>query len=324
MTSRRTALRGLAAGAAAVAAPRVFAQDQQPITILVGAASSMDATARLIAEQMREALGRPVVVLSKLGAGQRVALGECKRAAPDGRTLVFATSGPFSIYPFIYNKLDYDPVADFTPIAGVSYFDVAIGTGPATGATDLKQLVEWQRGRKKGEAVFGSAPGNGSLSHFVGLSTGIATGVPMAHVAYKDSGVGLIDLAAGRLPMMITGLQPMIELHKAGKIRIVAVSGDTRSPLVADVPTLKQAGIDVASSTYTGLFGPAKMAPELVKRIHDAVVPMLTNAAMKERLAQQAMTPWGANQQQLAALLAEERKRFDVLVKASGYVREDA
>src|SRR3954451_25384682 len=106
MSTRRTVLRGLAGGApAALAGPAVFAQDST-ITVLVGAASSMDATARLITDQLRTSLGRPAIVLSKLGAGQRVALGECKRAAPDGRTLVFATSGPFSVYPYIYNKLD--------------------------------------------------------------------------------------------------------------------------------------------------------------------------------------------------------------------------
>jgi tripartite-type tricarboxylate transporter receptor subunit TctC len=193
-----------------------------------------------------------------------------------------------------------------------------------TGATDLKQLIEWQRARKPGDAVFGSAPGNGSLSHFVGISTSLATKVPMTHVAYKDSGVGIVDLAAGRLPMMITGLQPLIELHKAGKIKIMAVSGDVRSPLVPEVPTLKEAGVNVVSSTYTGLFGPAKMPPDLVKRLHDAVVPMLSNPASKEKLAQLAMTPWPASPQQLSALLVEERKRFEHLVKASGYQREDA
>jgi tripartite-type tricarboxylate transporter receptor subunit TctC len=323
MTTRRTALRGLAAAAAAALAGPLRAQDDKSaITVLVGAASSMDFTARLVAEQLRETMARPAIVLSKLGAGQRLALGECKRAAPDGRTLVFATSGPFSVYPFIYNKLDYDPVADFTPIAGVSYFDVAIATGPMTGATDLKQLMEWQRAKK--DPVFASAPGNGSLSHFVGISTSLATKVPMTHVPYKDSGVGIVDLAAGRLPMLITGLQPLIEMHKAGKIKLLAVSGDVRSPLVPEVPTLKEAGVNVVSSTYTGVFGPAKMPPELVKRLHDAITPMLSNPAMKEKLAQQAMTPWPADGQQLAALLADERKRFETLVKASGYQREDA
>ena len=325
MTHRRTVLRGLAASvASAYVAPGLAQDDKSPITVLVGAASSMDATARLIAEQLREALGRPAVVVSRLGAGQRLAIGEAKRAAPDGRTLVFATSGPFSVYPHIYNKLDYVQVADFTPVAGISYFDVAIATGPMTGATDLRQLMDWQRARRPGDAVFGSAPGNGSLSHFVGISTSIATKVNMTHVPYKDSGVGIVDLAAGRLPMMITGLQPMIELHKAGKIKLLAVSGDVRSPLVPDVPTLKEAGVNVVSSTYTCLFGPARMAPEVVKRIHDAVMPMLSAPASREKLAQLTMTPWPASGAQVAATMAEERRRFEGLVKAIGYQKEDA
>jgi len=325
MTTRRTALQGLAAGLASACLGESLAQDDRsPINILVGAASSMDATARLIAEQFRETLNRPAVVVSRLGAGQRIAIGEAKRAAPDGRTLVFATSGPFTVYPHIYTKLDYDPVADFTPIAGISYFDVAIATGPMTGATDLRQLMDWQRARRTGDAVFGSAPGNGSLSHFVGISTSIATKVPMTHVPYKDSGVGIVDLAAGRLPMMITGLQPLIELHKAGKIKLLAVSGDVRSPLVPEVPTLKEAGVNVVSSTYTGLFGPAKMSPELVKRLHDAIVPALSVAATREKLTQLAMSPWPVNGQQMATTLVEERNRFEGLVKAIGYQKENA
>lgn len=325
MTTRRTSLHALVAGALTAMAGRATAQDDKSaITILVGAASSMDFTARLIAEQLRDTLGRPAVVVSKLGAGQRLALGEVRKSAPDGRTLVFATSGPFAIYPHIYNKLDYDPVADFTPICGVSAFDVAIATGPMTGATDLKQLVEWQRARKEGDAVFGSAPGNGSLSHFVGISVGLATSVRMTHVAYKDSGVGIIDLAAGRLPMMITGLSPLVEMHKAGRIKLLAVSGDTRSPLVPDVPTLREAGVNVSSTTSTGLFGPPRMPPELVRKLAAAVTPMLSNPVIRDKLAGQGMTPWTATGQQLAAALADERKRFEVLVKASGYVREDA
>lgn len=325
MTTRRSTLKGLAAGALSLAAGPGFSQDdKQPITILVGAASSMDFAARVVADQMRDVLGRTVIVVSKLGAGQRLALGECKRAAPDGRTLVFATSGPFTIYPHVYNKLDYDPFADFTPIAGVSSFDVAVATGPMTGVTSLKQLVEWQRARKSGEAVFGSAPGNGSLSHFVGLSIGLATQIPMTHVAYKDSGVGIIDLASGRLPMMITGLSPMVQMHKSGKIRLLAVSGDKRSPLVPEVPTLKEAGVNVTSSTSTAVFGPAGMSPDLVKRLYDAITPMLSDAAIKEKLAGQAMSLWPATPAQVTAALAEESKYFDSLVKASGFVKQDA
>jgi len=324
MNKRRTLLKTLAATALSIGGSRGFAQDDKStITLLVGAASSMDFAARIIADQLRESMGRTALVLSRLGAGQRVALGEARRALPDGRTLVYATSGPFTIYPHVYTKLDYDPDRDFTPIAGISSFDVAIATGPATGAADLKQLIAWAKARK-GDAVFGSAPGNGSLSHFVGISVGLATGVAMTHVPYKDSGVGIVDLASARLPIMITGLSPLVELHKAGKIRILAVSGDQRSPLVPEVPTLKEAGVNVSSTTSTGLFGPPRMAPELVQRLHAALQPMFASPGLKDKLAQQGMTLWPANAQQLASLLVDERKRFEVLVKASGYVPEAA
>jgi tripartite-type tricarboxylate transporter receptor subunit TctC len=318
MSTRRDTLQALAACALAMGTRPLLAQDdRQTISVLVGAASSMDFTARVIADQLQAALGRTAIAVPKLGAGQRVALGEARRAAPDGRTLVFATSGPFAIYPHIYTKLDYDPDRDFTPIAGISSFEVAVSTGPATGATDLKQAIEWARSQGD-KAVFGSAPGNGSLSHFLGISINLATGLKMTHIPYKDSGVGLIDLSSGRLPIMITGLSPQVELHKAGKIRLLAVSGDKRSPLVPDVPTLKEAGINLSSTTSTGLFGPAKLPPDLVARLHAALQPIFTNPTILDKLAQQGMTPWPVTGQQLAASIVEERKRFEGLVKASG------
>lgn len=324
MTTRRSTLHGLAAGALSLAGGRAWSQDDKsPITLLVGAASSMDFTARLVAEQLRETLGRPVIVVSKLGAGGRVALGELKRSAPDGRTLMFSTSSAFAIYPNIYNRLDYDPVGDFTPIGGICWFDVGVATGPMTGATDMKQLVAWSKGQDAG-AVYGNAPGAGSSSHFVGIAMALATGVPMTPVHYKDSGVGIIDMASGRLPILITGTSPLVEQHKSGRIRLLAVSGEQRSPLVPDVPTLREAGVNVAIQNSAGLYGPAKMPRELVDKIYAAVMPMLAKADIRDKLAGQGMAPSPMTGTQLAASLAEERKRFEALVKASGYVREDA
>jgi tripartite-type tricarboxylate transporter receptor subunit TctC len=323
MTSRRSALQSIAAGALALTAGRVFADDDKSmITVLVGAASTMDTTARLVGEQLRDALGRPTVVLSKLGAGGRVALADLKHAAPDGRTLMFSTSSPFAIYPQIYTRLDYDPVADFTPIAGLCWFDVGIATGPATGTTDIHQLIEWVRAKGAAGSVYGAAPGAGSSSHFVGIATALATGVQMSPVQYKDSGVGIIDLASGRLPIMITGTGALIEMHKAGKIRMLAVSGAQRSPLVPEVPTLKESGIDVVIQNSAGLYGPARLPQALVDRYREAMMPMLDKPEVREKMVTGAMIPAPLTGSQLAASLASERQRFQQLVKASGYVPE--
>lgn len=318
---RRLIGSGSALLAGAVFAPALAQDDKSPLTILVGAASSMDFTARVIGEHLRDALGRPVVVVSKLGAGGRVALGELRRAAPDGRTLMFSTSSLFAIYPNIYTRLDYDPVADFVPIAGVCSFDLGLATGPMTGAQDMAQLMAWAKAQGN-KAVYGSAPGAGSSSHFTGIALRMASGVPLEPVQYKDSGVGIVDLAAGRLPMLITGTSPLAVQHKAGKLRLVAVSGYERSPLVPEVPTLRESGFQVGIVNSAGLYGPAKLAREMVDRLHGAMVAMMARPDVLEKLAGQGMSPLLQNGPQLAAFLAEERKRYADLAKASGYVPE--
>ncbi|MEY2801045.1 MAG: hypothetical protein RL513_629 [Pseudomonadota bacterium] len=320
---RRTLLQSAAGTAAVLAAPALRAQeDKSAITILVGAASSMDATARMVAEHLKEALGRPVVVSSKLGAGGRLALNEMRRAPPDGRTLMFSTSSLFAIYPHIYTKLDYDPIADFTPIAGVSLFDLGMGTGPMTNTTDVRSTLAWMRAQPAAGQLYGAAPGGGSSSHFAGIALAQATGLPLKPVHYKDSGVGLIDLAGGRLPTIITGTSPVAVQHKAGKIRMIAVSGEKRSPLAPEVPTFKEQGFDVVIENSAALYGPARLPKEFVDRLHAALMPMLSNPGYLERLAGQGMTPAPMNGTQLASWLAAERRRYEMLAKASGYVPE--
>ena len=318
MLSRRATLAG---ALSLFAAGGAVAQDTSPVRLIVGASSGTDFTARLIAEKLAGVLGRPVLVISKLGAGQRLALDEARRSPPDGRTLLLATSAPFSIYPHIYTKLDYDPLKDFTPIAGVSSFDVGIATGPMTGAKDMGQLVAWIKSHPKG-ALYGSSPGTGSLSHFVGISTALAIGQEMTHVPYKETGAGLMDLSTGRLPIMMTGLSGMIELHKAGKIRIVATSGNTRSPLLPEVPTLSEVGVKVNTTSTVGIFGPARMPPEMVKPLTTAIMAIASTPEYRDKLAIYGVAPKPATPAELSAILAEENRQFAMLVKASGYVPE--
>jgi tripartite-type tricarboxylate transporter receptor subunit TctC len=322
MPNRRGALVQLGGAAAALCHLPLLAQDDKsPITLLVGASAGTDFTARLIAERLREALGRPVVVMSKLGAGQRVALNELQKAAPDGRTLMLVTSAPFTIYPHIYSRLDYEPLKDFTPIAGVSSFDVGIATGPATGAGSMGQLVNWVKANPK-QAIYGSAPGTGSLSHFVGISLALAIGQPLTHVPYKQSTVGLLDVSTGRLPIMMTGLSGMIELHKANKLRVIASSGNTRSPLLPDVPTMSEAGVNVNTTSTVGIFGPAGMAPEIVRPLTAAIMAIASTPDYRDKLAMFGVAPKPSTPQQLMAVLQGEHKQFAGLVKASGYVPE--
>lgn len=322
MINRRSTLKGLAAGAAALATGSLLAQDSRtPINVIVGAASSMDFTARVIADQLREALGRPTVVTPRLGAAQRLALGEVKRAAPDGNTLLVATSGPFTIFPNIFTGLDYDAVKDFTPIVGVTKFDVAMAASLQSGIKNMKEFIAWGK-KQTGPVVYGVAPGTGSLSHFCAINIAIETGVKMEAVPYKDSGVGITDTISGRIPLMFTGLAPLAEMHRSGRIRLLAVSGGQRSPRVPDVPTLKESGVNVESTTAVGVFGPAGMSADVVKRLHDAIVPMLSKADVVEKLANQSMVIAPATGPQFEQLLVQEREHYAKLVKLSGFERQ--
>lgn len=321
---RRRALKAVAAAGAAIAgAPAIAQDDRSTIRLLVGAASSMDFTARLLGEYLREALARPVVVESKLGAGGRVALGELKRAAPDGRTLMLSTSSPFTIFPNIYTKLEYDPVVDFTPLGNVAWFDIGVSIGPQVPATDMRQFVDWAR-RQREDVVYGAAPGTGSASHFTGIAMAMATGLKLQPVPYKDSAQGIADAVAGRLPLMITGTSPLAQMHKAGRLRMVATSGDERSPLSPEVPTLRESGVAASIVINASLYGPAGMPPELVQRLNGALQGFFARADLRDKLAAQGMGLKPMTPQALAAALADERKRYEVLAKASGYVPEPA
>ncbi len=322
---RRLGLLGLAATTPAMtpawaAAPfDAAARDSAPIRMLCGisAGSGNDFAARLVAEKMHQLLGRPVIVDNRPGAGQRVALAELKHAAPDGRTLILCTTGPFTIYPHIYAKLDYDPVKDFTPIGAVASFDVGIAVGPMVKARNMQELVAAVKA-DNALAAFGS-PGNGSLSHFVGIATGLATGLQLTHVPYKDSNTSSVDLAGGRLPILITGLSQLIEMHRAGQIRILAVSGAQRSELLPDVPTLKESGIAVSNTTTSAVYGPAGMAPELVDAFNAAAVAAVQGPGPREQLLKFVFAPAPSSPQQLKTLMAEEDREFARLVKLSGY-----
>ena len=323
MSTRRQFALSVAAGA--LLGPLVDAaaqDDKSPIRLLVGLAAggSNDVAARILADKLKDLLGRPIIVENRLGAGQRLALVELRRSPPDGRTLILATNSPFTIYPHIYAKLDYDPVKDFTPVAGVTRFDIGFATGPLTGATDLRQWLAWAKANPA-QTSYGT-PGAGTLPHFLGVAFAQALGLNMPMVPYKGGAVALTDLVGGHLPLLIDGLSDMIEMHRSGKIHVLAVAGDVRSPLLPDVPTLKERGIDITSVITVGVFGPANMPPDLVRELNAAITKAVKSPEVVERFAHNGLIPAPTSPQELAATLAAESKRLDALVKASGYVAE--
>jgi tripartite-type tricarboxylate transporter receptor subunit TctC len=306
---------------AALTAPAVLAQDRTA-KILVGfpPGGSADVIARLLAEKLRVSLNQNVIVDNKPGAGGRVALNEVKRAAPDGQTLILSPSGALVIQPWLYSNLGYDPIKDFTAISRVTTFDFAVTAGPAAPQGDLKTVLAWMKANPA-KANYATS-GAGTVPHFAGLLLSQAAGVPFTHIAYKGGAPAAQDLIGGQVPLMVDTASETLEHHKAGKVRILAVTGEQRSKALPEVPTLKEQGINMTADAFFGLYGPAGMAPDVVARIDRAVAEALRSPEVQEKIYGFGLVPNHAGSAELAATQAAHLKRWEAPIKASGFKAE--
>jgi len=310
-----------AAAAASLALPAAFAQDRT-MKILVGFApgGSADIIARLLAEKMRASLGQNVIVENRPGAAGRVVLGELKRAAPDGQTLVVSPSGAMVIAPWLYSNLGYDPLKDFTPVARLSVFDFAVTAGPAAPAGDIKTVLAWMKANPN-RAQYATS-GAGTVPHFAGQLLSQAAGVQLQHIPYKGGAPAAQDLIGGQVPLMVDTASETLEHHKAGKVRILAVTGEQRTRALPDVPTLKEAGIDMTADAYFGMFGPPGMSAEVVQRIDRAVAQALRAPEVQEKIYSFGLVPSHASSAELMATQVAHLKRWEAPIKASGFKAE--
>src|SRR5262245_5401404 len=240
---------------------------EQPVHIIYpfAAGGSGDGLARLMAEKMRAALNRNVIVENRTGAAGRPGVVAVKNAAPDGSTLLITPIAPMALYQHVYRSLEYDPIKDFAAVSQLATFDFAVAVGPKTPATSLEELVAWMKANPS-QASFGS-PGAGTLTHFLGIQLGRTAGIELRHVPYKGSAATLTDLAAGHVPAVFTAISDLVEMHNAKRIRILAMSGAARSPFVPDVPTFREAGFDIEGTSWYGAFAPARTPLETVDRL---------------------------------------------------------
>jgi tripartite-type tricarboxylate transporter receptor subunit TctC len=312
-----------AAGLLAVFTLPSWAQGDKPtLRLVVGLAAggAHDVTARALAEKLRDVLGQPVVVENRPGAGQRLALNEVKRSAPDGRTLLIASNSPFVIFPHTFNRLDYDPVKDFTPISRLTVSESALAVGPKVPARTFQEFVAWVKANPK-QANFGT-PGAGTVPHFAGVLIGKSIGVDLSHVPYKGGAPALIDFTGGHLPIIINALSDMVDGHRAGKFKIIATGGVKRSALVPDVPTLKEVGVDVVAQGGVWVYGPPGMRAETVHTLNAALAKAVNMPDFRERFAKSGMLIAPSTPEELAKIQAEELRQWAEPVRASGF-KED-
>jgi tripartite-type tricarboxylate transporter receptor subunit TctC len=295
------------------------AAQEQPIRIVYpfAAGGSGDGLTRLIAEKMRAALNRPVIVENRTGAAGRPGVTAVKNAPPDGNTLLITPIAPMAVYQHVYRKLEFDPIKDFVAVSQIATFDFAVAVGPNVPATSLKELVAWVKADPS-RAAFGS-PGAGTLPHFFGLSFGRAAGIELRHVPYKGSAATLTDLAAGHVPMVLTTISDLVEMHKAKRARILATSGAKRSPFVPDVPTFREAGFDIEGTSWYGAFAPAKTPREIVDRYSAIMAAAVKMPDVSKRFLTWGLQPTGTTAAEFAAIQKADSERWAPAVKASKF-----
>lgn len=291
-----------------------------PIRVVVGFSpgGSVDALARMTADALAGASGRPAVVENKTGAGGRLAVDLVRGAPADGDTLLVAPQGPMTLFPHVFKTaLRYDPARDFSPVTRLVTGDFALTVGPMSGAKDVAGFRDWLRQAGAG-ATYGS-PGAGTLPHFVGVSVAQKLGVPMTHVPYQGSAKSMIDLAGGNVASAVSPVTEALELHKAGKVRIVATTGAVRSPFTPDVPTFKELGIDLEVPLWFAVYGPAGVPAATVERLRAAIDKAYATPAAGERLSKLGLVAAPLAPAEMESLRQRESAMWGPVVAASGF-----
>lgn len=305
--------------AAAVALPGLVLAQAAPVRILVGfpPGGSADLTARVLADKMKDSLGVQVVVENRPGAGGQIAARAVKEAAPDGTLLMVAPFAVMVIQPMVFSSIKYDTTKDFTPVGNTVTFPLAIAAGPATPARNIRELTDWLKANTD-KANFGS-PAAGSMPHFLGELLSARTGVKLTHVAFQGGAPMVNNLLGGQIPLGIDTPAEFAEHHRAGKLRVIATSGAQRAPQFADVPTLREQGVDVDASAWFGMFGPAGMSAAVTDRLNAALQAALKAPDVVERLGKMGLTAAPGTSAEMAQRLARDKATWEPAIKASGF-----
>ena len=317
----------LQAGFALAATPAwLRAQPARPIRLVVPypPGGPLDIVARLLANGVKDSLGT-VVVENKPGAGGNLGADLVAKAAPDGHTLVMGAVATHAINPWLFARLPYDPLRDFTPITRVAQVpNVLVMNADAAqrlGIASLRDLVRYAKAHP-GRLNYGSG-GNGSAGHLAGEMFKARAGLYLVHIPYAGGNPAQLGLLSGQVDLNFDNLASASANIKAGKLRALAVTTRARASAMPELPTIAEAGRDLGLAdfdigTWFGLFGPAGLPAEVLARLHQAFTAALDAPETKARMAQLMAEPAPTTPAQFAAFVKAELAKYGPVVKASG------
>jgi tripartite-type tricarboxylate transporter receptor subunit TctC len=291
----------------------------KPIRIIVGfpPGQGTDTIARSMTPKLAAALGQALIVENKAGAGGILGQQTAAQATPDGYTILFTSAGPMAVNPGVYEKLPYDPVKDYAPVAGVINVPLVLVASPDLPAKNIKELFALAKA-KPYEINFASS-GNGVTNHLAMEMLSQAGGVKMTHVPYKGSPPALTDLMGGRVSVMFDTPIAVMAFIKSGKLKALAVSGSTRIAALPDVPTVAESGLPGFSAvSWMAFVAPAKTPAPIVAKLSDAIRSVVATPDMQKYFLAQGVEPMPLTSAQLGTFIKSEVDKWGKAAHAAG------
>ena len=319
MTSRTRSI-SLAFTTLLMAASTTWAQTDKALRVIVGfpAGAAVDVVTRIVTEKMQDSLKRPIIVDNRPGAGGRLAAELLKAAAPDGNTVMITPIVVPVLAPLVFSKLNYKPETDFAPVGKICDFGFALAVPVSAPAKNLKEYATWLKANPQ-QANFGS-PAAGSLPHFFGVMIGAALKVEMVHVPFNGGAALQSAVLGGHAPAGIDVVMEWQQNAKAGKVNVLATSGEQRSRVLPDVPTFKELGFpDVVGQGWFAMYAPAKTPAPVITRLNQEIVRFLNTAQAKERFLSVGGEVAASSPEQCAAILKAEMTRWSKVIKDTGF-----
>jgi len=304
-----------------LAGAQPFPDPLRPIRLVVGFApgGGTDIQARLLAPRLAEALGVPVTVENRPGASTMIAAQEVARSAPDGHTLLYTFNGTFAQNPHTLASVPYDPFRDFTPVSLAARGSMLLVVHSSLPVHDIAELIAY--GKAHPGTLNVASFGVGTSSHIYAELLARRVGIPMTHVPYKGGGDAANDLLAGRVQLMFDAAPTALQHAKTGALRILGVVAPSRTALLPDVPTLAEQGIrDIDLVGWLGVYGPAKLPPDIVARLNAALVKAIASPEVRNGFAAGAYEAVSSTPEELRALTREAYDRWGKVVKDIGLV----
>ena len=285
-----------------------------PLKIVVGYPTGgiTDRAARIVGDGLQTRLGVPVIIDNKPGAGSRLAAQQVKNTPAQQNVLLFANPPSMVIGPLIYKDSGYDPERDYQPVSVVNSYELAIAVGAAVPVKALTHLLAWMRANPDKANV--GVPATGSLVHFFALMVGDKAGVKTEVVGYRGSGPLLTDLVGGQVPVVMDSLDVLLPQHQAGKIRILAISSPQRSSFAKDIPTFREAGVDLVAEPWNALFAPASMPRDKVEYLGKEVAALMKDPAVQRKFADARVNALSTTPAQAGAIVQAFRKEWSPVV----------